>query len=152
MNFSKSWYTYKLVGSASFITWHSKKEGATQFAPYWCLDFLHCFCWWPSGLGQLLNRNENKIQTYMFPQLLQLYLTLYDPMDHRQPGFSVHGILQARILDWTAISFSRENSNLVKVIKLLLVAGGKDLCFIIYESGSLLAIFPNSNINIIGRL
>ena len=88
----------------------------------------------------------------MFSQLLQLYLTLYDPMDHRQPGFSVHGILQARILDWTAISFSRENSNLVKVIKLLLVAGGKDLCFIIYESGSLLAIFPNSNINIIGRL
>jgi len=26
------------------------------------------------------------------------------------PGFSVHGILQARILEWVAISFSRESS------------------------------------------
>ena len=29
-----------------------------------------------------------------------------DPMDCRLPGFSVHGILQARILEWVAISFS----------------------------------------------
>ena len=29
-----------------------------------------------------------------------------DPMDHSQPGSSVHEILQARILEWAAISFS----------------------------------------------
>ena len=29
-----------------------------------------------------------------------------DPMDCRPPGSSVHGILQARILEWVAISFS----------------------------------------------
>ena len=34
-------------------------------------------------------------------------LTLWDPMDCRPPGPSVHGILQARILEWVAISFSR---------------------------------------------
>ena len=28
-------------------------------------------------------------------------------MDYRLPGASVHGILQARILEWVAISFSR---------------------------------------------
>ena len=33
--------------------------------------------------------------------------TLYDPMDCYPPGPSVHGILQARILDWIAISSSR---------------------------------------------
>ena len=33
--------------------------------------------------------------------------TLCDPMDHRPPGSSVLGILQARILEWAAISFSR---------------------------------------------
>ena len=33
--------------------------------------------------------------------------TLCDPMDCSPPGFSVHGILQARILEWVAISFSR---------------------------------------------
>ena len=34
----------------------------------------------------------------------QLCLTLCDPMDCSPPGFSVHGILQARILEWVAIS------------------------------------------------
>ena len=33
-------------------------------------------------------------------------LTVCDPMDCSPPGFSVHGILQARILDCTAIPFS----------------------------------------------
>ena len=37
----------------------------------------------------------------------QLCLTLCDPMDCSPPGSSVHGILQARILEWVAISFSR---------------------------------------------
>ena len=32
--------------------------------------------------------------------------TLGDPMDCSQPGSSIHGILQARILEWVAISFS----------------------------------------------
>ena len=36
--------------------------------------------------------------------------TLYDPMDCSPPGSSVHGILQARILEWVAISFSRGSS------------------------------------------
>ena len=33
--------------------------------------------------------------------------TLCDPVDCSPPGSSVHGILQARILEWVAISFSR---------------------------------------------
>ena len=33
-----------------------------------------------------------------------------DPMDYSPPGSSVQGILQARILDWVAISFSRGSS------------------------------------------
>ena len=37
---------------------------------------------------------------------LQLCLTLWDPMDGSPPGASVPGILQARILEWVAISFS----------------------------------------------
>ena len=40
----------------------------------------------------------------------ELCMTLYDPMDCSPPGFSVHGILQARILEWVAISFSRGSS------------------------------------------
>ena len=36
--------------------------------------------------------------------------TLFDPMDRNPPGFSVHGISHARILDWVAIAFSRRSS------------------------------------------
>ena len=39
-------------------------------------------------------------------KLLQLFLTLCDPMDYSLPGFSVHDIFQTRILDGVAISFS----------------------------------------------
>ena len=38
-------------------------------------------------------------------------LTLCDPMDCSPPGSSVHGILQARILEWVAMLFSRDRPN-----------------------------------------
>ena len=41
----------------------------------------------------------------------QLRLTLCDPVDCSPSGSSVHEILQARILQWVAISFSRESSH-----------------------------------------
>ena len=40
----------------------------------------------------------------------KLCLNLWDPMDCSPPGSSVHGILQARLLEWEAISFSRGSS------------------------------------------
>ena len=40
---------------------------------------------------------------------LQSCLTLCNPMDSSPPCSSVHRILQARILEWVAISFSRFN-------------------------------------------
>ena len=42
----------------------------------------------------------------MHAKSLQSCTTLYDPMDSSPPGSSVHGILQARILEWVTISFS----------------------------------------------
>ena len=43
-------------------------------------------------------------------KLLQLCLTLCNPMDYGLPGFSVHGIFQARIPKWVAVSFARGSS------------------------------------------
>ena len=40
-------------------------------------------------------------------KLLQSCPTLCDPMDCSLPGFSVHGVLQARILEWVAMPSSR---------------------------------------------
>ena len=42
----------------------------------------------------------------------QSCLTLCDPVDHSLPGSSVHGTLQARILDWVAMPSSRAASQL----------------------------------------
>ena len=39
-------------------------------------------------------------------EVAQLCLTLSDPMDCSLPGSSIHGIFQARVLEWGAIAFS----------------------------------------------
>ena len=50
---------------------------------------------------------------YMNVQVLvtQSCLTLCDPVDCSPPGSSVHRILQARVLEWVAIPFSRDLPN-----------------------------------------
>ena len=47
--------------------------------------------------------------------VIQLCLTLCDPMEYSWPGSSVHGIFQARILAWVAISSSRGSSQGLKL-------------------------------------
>ena len=42
-------------------------------------------------------------------KLLQSCLTLRDPLDCSLPGSSVHGIFQARVLEWGAIVYSVKN-------------------------------------------
>ena len=44
-------------------------------------------------------------------EVAQLCLTLSNPMDYRLPGSSVHGIFQARVLEWGAIAFSDYKAN-----------------------------------------
>ena len=44
-------------------------------------------------------------------RLLQSCLTLCNPLDHRPPGSSVYEILQARILEWIVMPFSRWSSH-----------------------------------------
>ena len=46
----------------------------------------------------------------MCVQLLSCILTLCDPMNSSQPGSSVQGIFQARILEWIAMPSSRGSS------------------------------------------
>ena len=69
--------------------------------------------------GQATNRTDVQFAqsswqpwtlAYMHGKSLQSCPALCDPMDCSLPGSSVHGILQARILEWVAISFSRAPS------------------------------------------
>ena len=54
----------------------------------------------------------------------QLYLTLWNPMDCSLPSSSVHGILQARILEWVAVPFSRGSSQPRDWTQVSCIAGG----------------------------
>ena len=58
------------------------------------------------------------IITFATAKSLQSCLTLYDPIDGSPPGSPVPGILQARTLEWVAISFSNAGKWKVKVMLL----------------------------------
>ena len=65
---------------------------------------------WKLDLKEVLPFNEyhivNVVNAAATAKSLQSCLTLSDPMDCSLPGSSVHGIFQARVLEWVAISFS----------------------------------------------
>ena len=56
--------------------------------------------------GYLSEENKSEVK---WSEVTQSCLTLCDPMDYSLPGSS-HGIFQARVLEWVAISFSRGSS------------------------------------------
>ena len=60
----------------------------------------------PESLGKPYFRHKVKSES----EVAQSCPILCDPMDCSLPGFSVHGIFQARIMEWVAISFSRRSS------------------------------------------
>ena len=68
--------------------------------------------------------------------ITQSCLTLCDPMNSCPPGSSVHGILQARILEWVTISFFKVYS--IVVFNFLSL-------YSIYSFYKILAIFPVLN-------
>ena len=75
-----------------------------------------CLFWWLflfSGVLSLLERSQwghRVVLKQKWSEVAWSCLTLCDPMDCSLSGSSVHGILQARILEWVAISFSRGSS------------------------------------------
>ena len=63
------------------------------------------------GGSQSLGVTESQARlTTACAWLLSCVSLFCDPMDYSPPGSSVHGIPQARILEWVAISFSRGSS------------------------------------------
>ena len=89
-----------------YLTFSFKKF----FILYWSINDLRC-CWkvnfeesGTAGAGWAQGFTCSFSYQRAHAKLLQLCLTLCDPMDCCPPGFSVHGILQERILEWVAIS------------------------------------------------
>ena len=67
---------------------------------------IPCHFWLPSITQKLMESGKSKSES----EVTQSCPTLCDPMHCSLPGSSVHGIFQASILGWFAISFSRGSS------------------------------------------
>jgi len=65
------------------------------------LVYIHLF--------EILNYIPNRLNQRI-SEIVQLCPTLCDPMDYRLLGSSIHGIFQARVLEWVAISSCRVSS------------------------------------------
>ena len=83
---------------------------------------------------------------HMHAKLLQSCPILYDPMDCSLPGSSVHGILQARILEWVSIPFSksRDRTYIQSSVGIFPIQGQNLylLCLLHWEAGSLPPVPP----------
>ena len=69
--------------------------------PILCFPHISCM-----NVFIFLPRAVTQISAAAAAKSLQSCLTLCDPIDGSPPGFPVPGILQARTLEWVAISFS----------------------------------------------
>ena len=74
----------------------------------------------------------------VYSEVAQSCPTLSDPMDCSPPGSSVHGIFQARILEWVTISFSRRPSQPRDRTQVPRIAGR---CFIVWATREVLCNF-----------
>ena len=83
----------------------AEPSGFSKF--FWSLFEQKCFK--TTGLVSLEKHTRLILTVEPFPataKSLQSCLTLCDPIDSSPPGFPIPGILQARTLEWVAISFS----------------------------------------------
>ena len=91
-------YLSTCLSSLSFIVFYI-------YFVCWCISL----CGWHHTFSFLLS-----FFSFIKRDLCMLSLSVVsdslDPMGWRPPGISVHGILQASILEWVAISFSRGSS------------------------------------------
>ena len=78
--------------------------------PEWDVNNIPCFILLAYVHPRILFIPGSMLGEKVKVLVAQSCLTLCDPMNCSLPGFSVHGILQAKILEWVAISFSRGSS------------------------------------------
>ena len=87
------WPFWLVWGNTSLLFWFVSAN--ISDVEYLFMGFIFSCASWPS---------------VKWSEVAQLCLTLCDPMDYSLPGSSIHGIFQARILEWGAISLSRGSS------------------------------------------
>ena len=113
--------------------WPKQVNGSAQIQSVKsCTNFLVNFIYYrliklTRGLFQPVN-NESEVA--------QPCATLCDPMDYSLPGSSVHGIFQAGVLEWVAISFSKGSSQPRDRTQVFCIAGRQTLYPLSYQAAT----------------
>ena len=77
---------------------------------YSIMIHLHCLYLFIIKISVYIYVSISKMEFFCVCSILKSCPTLWDPVDCSLPGPSAHGIFQARILEWVAISSSRGSS------------------------------------------
>ena len=99
--FQLRWKGQGIIKNSEKCVWTDARKKTELLNNTICTDYINPS--WTGSCGKALVFYEH-VWTCMY---VQLHLTLCDPMDCSPPGSSVHGILQARMLEWVAIFYSR---------------------------------------------
>ena len=113
-----SWQWMTLLSCHLDKIWSILSNWKKRMVTPWCLSHGYHFLFKTPVISDLLSQSQEHGKSYswawsptcMHATSLQSCLTLYDPMEWGLPGSSVHGILQARVLEWVATSSSRGSS------------------------------------------
>ena len=108
MSIGDSWWSFSLL--FLIVEKKTEKGSGRNCLFHWSQRVNHPYSHWPKLLqGWLWHFNWKYCTTSVIQvsEVTQLCLTLCDPMDYSLPVSSVHGIFQAIVLEWIAISFSR---------------------------------------------
>ena len=100
----------------SLLQHHSPKASILQHSPFFRVQLSYPFTTAGKPTALTIWTFVGKVMSLLFnmlsaaaaaaAKLLQSCPTLCDPIDGSPPGSFVHGIFQARVLEWVAIAFS----------------------------------------------
>ena len=98
----------------SLLQHHSSKASILQCSAFFIVQLSHPYMTTEKTIvltrqmfvGKVMSLPFNMLSAAAAAKLLQSCPTLRDPIDGSPPGSPVPGILQARTLEWVAISFS----------------------------------------------
>ena len=111
ISFRIDWFDLLVVqGTPKSLQHHSSKALILRCSAFFMVQLLHPYgCPWDSpgentGVGCHFLLQCMKVKSES--EVAQSCLTRSDPMDCSPPGSSIHGIFQAKVLEWGAIAFS----------------------------------------------
>ena len=116
ISFRIDWFDLLTVQETlkSLLQHHSLKALVLWCSPFFMVQLSHLYMTTGKTIALPIQTFVGKVMSLLFNMLsaksLQLYSTLFDPIDGSPPGSPIPGILQARKLEWVAMPSSRGSS------------------------------------------